>query len=125
MRTCSFTEPFSVPWCSWAIHIWNFFEPVAPGVQAAEHRFPRGLLPDVEEHRHERDGRDVALVSQGLGTWRASTAADMVTRTCLDDDMVSDQYIVRDLNLFWYFAPICEVQLADGGVWEVLLVAGR
>ena len=26
-------EPSSVPWCSWAIHSWIFFEPIAPGVQ--------------------------------------------------------------------------------------------
>ena len=65
------------------------------------------VFPDVEEHRHEWDGRDVESVSQGLGNWRASTAADMVSRTCLDDDTVNDQYIVRYLNLqlSWYFAP--------------------
>ena len=55
------------------------------------------------------NGTDETLrrLSQGLGTWRASTAADMVSRTCLDDDTVSDQYIVRYLNLqlSWYCAP--------------------
>ena len=90
-------EPSSVRWFSWAIHSWIFLNHRS-WCSAAEHRFLRGLLPDVDEHRRERDGRDVASVFQGLGTWRASTAADLVTRTCLDDDMVSDQYIVRDLT---------------------------
>ena len=58
------------------------------------------------------------------GTWRASTAADIVSRTCLDDDTLSDQYRVRDLNLqlSWYFAPIYGVTFMMWGPGLVCLI---
>ena len=84
-------------------------------------------LSNVEGHcSRTKTDENHASVSQGLGTWRASAAIDVVWRTCRDDDSQSDRNSMWDLNLELsrYFAPFSGItfrSLRSGGLARQLV----